>query len=215
MDLVQLVLINNSTQPGNMIVFKRYETPGTLVAWFSRYLYQRMRVAFSWNPSDWCFIWAATGDTGAGTLLDAAQTVPADHHENGAVVFSYDDVHRTFLFKNERPAPRAPFQPLTILQDEKVVSDAAAVGIGVAGRATFAVPSLANSRVQVDPRGTTWVTFGTAREGEFFDVKDTLEPVQVEFPPNVRSMTVTLNEDNSWSVTRNVMMLEDGESPAT
>ena len=97
------------------------------------------------------------------------------------------------------------------MQDVTVPPNGAIVGIGVAGRAAYAVPAMPNMRVVIDPRSTLWVTFGKAGEGEFFDPADALEPVQIDFPPNVRSLTVTLNEDTSWSVKSNIMMVEESE----
>lgn len=84
--------------------------------------------------------------------------------------------------------------------------NAAAVGIGMAGRATFAVQAQPNLTLQIMPNPTYWVTFGTIQQGEFFTIASYVTPVQVAFPINVNSMTVTLNADNTWTVTPNIMM---------
>jgi len=211
MALKQLVLVNNSKQPGNLIIYHKYEGPYTPVAWFSKYAYTGGHVKFSWNPWDFCFVWGATADIGPGTAFEAGQTVPANVNDARVVNFSYDSEHRTFYFTPLSPEESGHFRPFTVRQDGSIPPNAAAVGIGIAERVTCAVQASPNMWVEIDPRGTTWVTFGAPKQGELFDLNDVLEPVQIEFRPNIDSLTVTLNADNTWSVKENIMMLAEEE----
>jgi rhizosphere induced protein len=203
---LQLILVNNSLNPGNMVVFQQLgaqpaENP---LAWFSKYVYPNTQISFSWDPSDYDFVWAGTGKITSGVVFDASQVVPAKLGTSNQITLSYDGVNHVFYFNSQKAGPQA--DQFTILEDSSLPANAAAVGIGMAGRATFAVQAQPNMTVQIDPVGSTyWVTFGTVQQGEFFTITTQLAPVQVQFPVNVNSMTVTLNADNTWTVTPNIL----------
>ncbi len=210
MDLIQLVLVNNAKQPGNMILFRRFDESQLPIAWFAKYLYPHGRALFSWDPNDMCFVWSAVGAPGKGSAFEIAQMVPADYYGNRAVTFSYDSEHRTYYFKDERPQGE-PYEPLTIIQDQTVPPNGACVGIGFAERIAYAVAARPNTLVRFDPRDALYVTFGAANEGHAFDMKDVLPPVRISFPANIRSITVTLGEDNGWTVKENITREEETE----
>jgi hypothetical protein len=207
MSQLQLILVNNSPNPGNLVVYQQFGAqPSTNpLAWFSKYVYPSTRVSFSWDPTDYDFVWAGTGQIASGVVFDASQVVPAKLGSTNQITLSYDSANRVFFFNHQTAGQQA--NVFTILQDGSLPANAAAVGIGMAGRATFAVQAMPNITVQITPAGATyWVTFGTIQQGEFFTAETLLPPVQVQFPVNVNSMTVTLNADNSWTVKPNILM---------
>ncbi|HET9209607.1 MAG TPA: protein rhiA [Thermoanaerobaculia bacterium] len=207
MSQLQLILVNNSPNPGNIVVYQQLgsQPSSNPLAWFSKYVYPNTQVSFSWNPTDYDFVWAGTGKITSGVVFDASQVVPAALGSTNQITLSYDSLNHVFFFNNQKAGPQA--NQFTIVEDGTLPANAAAVGIGMAGRATFAVQAMPNMTVQISPAGATyWVTFGTVQQGEFFTVETLLTPVQVEFPLNVNSMTVTLNADNTWTVTPNILM---------
>jgi hypothetical protein len=207
MSQLQLILVNNSPNAGNLVVYQRlgagsFATP---LAWFSKYVYPDTQVSFSWDPTDYDFVWAGTGQVTSGVVFDASQVVPAKLGTSNQITLSYDSVNHVFYFNHQTAGQQA--STFTIIQDSSLPLNAAAIGIGMAGRATFAVQAMPNMTVQIAPTAATyWVTFGTIQQGEFFTVEKALTPVEVTFPLNVNSMTVTLNADNTWTVTSNILM---------
>lgn len=204
---LQLILVNNSPNPGNIVVYQQLgsQPSSNPLAWFSKYVYPNTQVSFSWDPTDYDFVWAGTGKITSGVVFDASQVVPAKLGTSNQITLSYDSVNHVFFF-NHQTAGQQP-NVFTILEDGSLPADAAAVGIGMAGRATFAVQAMPNMTAEFSPIGATyWVTFGTIQQGEFFTVESFVNPVQVVFPVNVNSMTVTLNADNTWTVTPNVLL---------
>ena len=204
---LQLILVNNSLNPGNLVVFQQVGSgPSTdPLAWFSKYVYPNTQVSFSWDPTDYDFVWAGTGKITSGVVFDASQVVPAKLGTANQITLSYDSSNHVFFFNHQTAGQQE--NVFTILEDASLPANAAAVGIGMAGRATFAVQAMPNMNVQFNPTNAGyWVTFGTIQQGEFFTSETTLTPVQVQFPVNVNSMTVTLNADNTWTVTPNILM---------
>ncbi|MGH7486803.1 MAG: protein rhiA [bacterium] len=206
MSQLQLILVNNSTNPGNLVVYQQLgpEPSANPLAWFSKYVYPSTQVSFSWDPTDYDFVWAGTGKITSGVVFEASQVVPAAMPSTNQITLSYDLTNHVFFF-NHQTAGQQPNQ-FTIQEDSSLPANAAAVGLGVAGRAIFAVQAMPNLNVQISPAGLTyWVTFGIVQQGEFFTASAMLTPVQVVFPANVNSMTVTLNLDNTWTVTPNIL----------
>jgi hypothetical protein len=204
---LQLILVNNSPSPGNMVVFQQFgaQPVANPLSWFSKYVYPGTQVSFSWDPSDLDFVWAGTGQIQSGVVFETSQVVPARLGTSNQITFSYDGVNHVFFFNHQTAGPQP--NVFTILEDSSLPVNAAAVGIGMAGRATFAVQAQPNMNLEFSTSNITyWVTFGTVQQGEFFIAETTLPPVQVAFPINVNSMTVTLNPDNTWTVKSNILM---------
>ena len=207
MGQLQLILVNNSLTAGNLVVYQQLgASPSTNpLAWFSKYVYPDTQVSFSWDPTDYDFVWAGTGQITSGVVFDASQVVPAKLGTTNQITLSYDSVNHVFFFNHQTAGQQAG--AFTILEDSSLPANVAAVGIGMAGRATFAVQAIPNMTVEISPANATyWVTFGTIQQGEFINVESFVTPVQVQFPVNVNSMTVTLNADNSWTVKSNILM---------
>lgn len=211
MSQLTLILVNNSKNPGNLVVYQSMPDPSSTppLAWFSKYVYPQTRVSFAWDPNDWDFVWSGTGQIESGVVFEASQVVPANLADSNQITLSYDSTNHIFFFKDQGPGPTPG--NFYIKEDSTLPANAAAVGIGMAGRATVVVQALPNFTVQITPKPEYWVTFGIVSQGQFFTITEMLPPVQVVFPPNVNSMTVTLNPDNTWTVTPNVLLRADAE----
>lgn len=206
MGQLQLILVNNSPNPGNIVVFQQLGNmvvPNPL-AWFSKYVYPETQVSFSWDPTDYDFVWSGTGQIQSGVVFDASQVVPASLTTGNQIRLSYDSVNHVFYFNNQTAGQ--PSGQFLIQEDSSLPVNAAAVGLGMAGRASFALQAQPNMNISITPQITYWVTFGTIQQSEFFTIETTLPPVEITFPLNVNSMTVTLNADNTWTVKSNILM---------
>lgn len=201
----QLILVNQSDMPGSLVVFQQYgtEVQSPELAWFAKYVYPNTQVSFSWNDTDYDFVWAGTGQIQSGVVFDASQVIPANAQTSNEITLSYDGTNHVFYFNNQMTGQ--PAGVFIINADSSLPVNAAAAGIGMAGRAAFAVNVQPNIRIQIVPAPTYWVTFGTVKQGEFFTITGGVTPIQVTFPVNVNSMTVTLNADLTWTVQPNIM----------
>lgn len=211
----KLILVNNSTQPGNLIIYQTLGQtqmpPSYTLAWFSKYAYPGTQLSFQWDPTDFDFVWSGTGEIAPGVVFQAAQVVPANLQNSNQITLAYDGTNHVFFFKDQQQGQQQGM--FTILEDSSIPPNGAAVGIGMAGNATVAIQAQPNMNVQMTATGLKyWVTFGNIQEGEFFSAGQTVTPAEITFPPNVNSMTVTLNPDNTWSVYSNIMVSEESAS---
>jgi len=202
----KLILVNNSTEPGNLIIYQTLgNTPTSdTLAWFSKYAYPGTQISFQWDSTDFDFVWSGGGQIVPGMVFEASQVVPANLQTSNEITFSYDSANQVFFFKDQQQGQPNLF---TIREDATLPANAAAVGIGMSGKASFAVQAQPNMTVAINVNNLEyWVTFGTVQQGEFFEIAQLLDPVQIQFPVNVNSLTVTLNPDNTWSIHENVMV---------
>ncbi|MCU1347381.1 MAG: hypothetical protein JWO56_411 [Acidobacteria bacterium] len=206
MSQLQLILVNNSPNAGNLVVYQQLgpQRPQLPLAWFSKYVYPQTQVSFSWDPSDYDFVWSGTGQIQSGVVFEASQVVPANLTTKNQITLAYDPVNHVFYFKSQTAGRQAG--TFTINQDDTIPLNGAAVGIGMAGRASFAVQAVPAVTLQIVPDITYWVTFGTIQQSAFFIAETFVAPVQAAFPQNVNSMTVTLNPDNTWTVKSNILL---------
>lgn len=204
----QLILVNNSNEAGNLVIFQQSgafpRQSATELAWFSKYAYPGTAVSFQWDPGDFDFVWSGAGQIENGVVFEAAQVLPANLTTSNKVILSYDPVNHVFFFHNQCQGDIVG--TFTIQQDSSLPVNAATVGIGVAGKASIAMTAQPNINLMIDSNASYWVTFGAIAQGAFFDIKSALPPVQVDFPPNVNSMTVTLNADKTFTMKPNIMM---------
>ena len=52
----QITLVNNSTAPTALALLQ-----GDSVIWLAKYAYPGTQVRFTWDDTDYCFVWAGTG----------------------------------------------------------------------------------------------------------------------------------------------------------
>ncbi|GGJ39406.1 hypothetical protein [Deinococcus roseus] len=201
----QLQINNNTQQPGSFVIFQTTRAPGPYsVAWQSKYTYPSTTLTFKWT-ANYDFIWSSTAQLTPGVVFQAAQAISATPQTN-RITLSYDLGHHAFYFQNQTEGTQAgTFQ---IQVDSSVPVNAVAVGIGMDSKPTFAIGGQPNMNFQfeIPPANTYWVAFTSGTEqGEVLD-RETLNPVEVVFPINVDSMTVTLNPDLTWKVVPNHLL---------
>lgn len=197
----QLRIVNNSQQAGNFVIFQQQPNTQAL-AWLTKYAYPQTNVTFNWTL-DYDFVWSETGQLTPGVVVEVGQITSATPEQN-QITLSYDLQNHAFFFQNQTQGGDP--STLNLLTDGSVPSGAASVGMGMSGAATFLVQAGPNMHYTFTPHPNYWLVFSnTMQQGEVI-VTESLSPLEIVFPPNVNSMTVTLNMDQSWTVTPNFLL---------
>jgi rhizosphere induced protein len=189
--------INNSVDQGDVCIFQQdpdISNPNVLsLAWFSKLVFPTTTVKFQWQIN-YSFVWGETGTLVPGVLFDASQTWGADLSTNNKVTLAYQGA---YTFENQTKGP----QPgtLYIAEDSSLPINQASVGIGMSGAGTFVVQAQPRLNLTFTPHPRYWIAFGNFTQGQVLDIGQISNPFELDFPPNVYSITVTLNADNTWS----------------
>lgn len=193
---------NDSTTTGEFCVFQ--DAPestvagGCPVAWLVKGAAPTTTVIFRWQVEP-DFVWSETGQLAPGIQVASAQVWPADVDTENQVTFTQVGGIYTFQSQTTGPTPGT----LSILQSGEIPADAASVGIGMAGAATFVVQAQPNITARFEPSSPPvyQLTFGRYTVGQALDPAQLAGQVAtIEFPTNVYSMTAVLQEDNTWEV---------------
>ena len=195
-----LIFVNNSSQTGSACVYQQdpdITIPDVMsLAWFAKRAAPTTRVAFSWSI-EYDFVWSQTGTLVPGVVFVASQTWPADLSNSNQVTFT--NLGGAYTFYNQMKGPRAG--SLYITEDGTIPAGQASVGIGMSGFGTFAVQAQPNMNLVFTPHPEYWISFGNYVQGQVVDISSMNNPAQIQFPPNVYSMTAILNPDNTWTIT--------------
>jgi hypothetical protein len=196
-DRYSLIFVNDSIYPWDACIYQNdldLGVPGVRpLAWFSRRAAPSMRVIFSWEIS-YSFVQAETGTLVPGVVFAAAQRVDTDLATNNQVPFTFKDGYSTFGPQTAGPRPES----LYIRQAGSIPLNTLAVGIGMSDASIYATQAMPNVNLKFTPHPDYWLTFGTFIPGEVLEVEVLNNPLHVQFPPNVFSMTAILQKDHSW-----------------
>jgi hypothetical protein len=194
----KLRVLNNSTNPGNICLYQSAPdtsiSNGLSLAWLSEYAYPTTTVTFDWTV-DYQFMWAETGVVKPGVVFDASQLWETDLRTNNMVTLHYD---QAYTFQDQRVGQQAG--SLVITQDHTIPLGMAAVGIGMSGAGVFACQAQPNMTVVFTPHPEYWITFGNFQQGEVLESTQITNQAKLDFPPNIYTLTATLNADNTWNV---------------
>jgi hypothetical protein len=197
-----LIFRNDSSNTGDACVYQHdpdMDVQDVMsLAWFAKGAAPTTTITFNWTI-DYCFAWDEIGELVPGVIFEAAQIWDADPRGDNCVtlsmleggIYTFSDLKHCGYDGN-----------LYIYGDRSLPVRQAAVGIGMAGAATHVAPAQPNWLWVYTPKPLYlyWITFGTFEPGEILDVDSITHKAPVHFPPNVYSMTATLNEDNTWTV---------------
>lgn len=192
---------NNSTNPGNIIVFQQDPDLGVPnvfpLAWFSKYTYPLTNAEFTW-AIDYNFVWEETGPLVPGVVFKATQDPPANLTTSNQITLEYDAGNGAYYFADQGPGPRPG--NLYIRESASVPLKQASVGIGMSGAGTFAVQAQPNLSLTFTPHPRYYVAFGTFTKGEVLDIQEITNAAEVAYPAGVYHMMVVLNDDHTWSI---------------
>lgn len=195
-----LIFKNNSDQVGDICVYQtdpNIKDPYVMsLAWYAKRTNPDVTDKFTWTI-DYCYVWDETGELIPGVTFEASQTVGGDLKENNSIEFTKEN--GAYQFDN-LVTDKDYNGTLHIQCDDTVPPKEAAVGIGMSGAGTFVRQAEPNMGFSFTPHPQYWVTFGNFEQGQVIDITQISQVGQVQFPPNVYSMTATLNADNTWTV---------------
>ena len=205
MSTYKLIVQNHSSLEGDVCVYQTApDVAGSNVqslAWVTAYAHPTTAITFTWSPDDYCFVWQETSKVSSGITVAASQTWQADLTGQNQVTLTYRN--GGFTFENLQAGPTSG--SLSIMQDASIPVNTASVGIGMAGAPTFMCQAMPNMNVTFTPQPAYWVAFGSFTQGQALNVTEITNPAQITFPPNVYTMSVTLNPDNTWTITPDQM----------
>jgi hypothetical protein len=194
-----VVFVNNSSQTGSACIYQQDPNIGIpdvmSLAWFAKLAAPTTKISFQWTIN-YNFVWSQTGALVPGVIFMASQTWAADLSSTNQVTFTNNG--GAYTFKNQTKGPAQG--NLYITEDGTIPPNQAAVGVGMSGFGTFVVQSQPNMNLIFTPHPEYWITFGNFMQGEVMDITEINNPGQIQFPPNVYSMTATLNADNTWTI---------------
>ncbi|HEX2205314.1 MAG TPA: hypothetical protein VHG91_18540 [Longimicrobium sp.] len=193
-----VTFVNNSNQAGTACLYQQGagSVPNVMsLAWFTKFISPNTTMLFRWSL-DYSFVWAETGVLVPGVVFDTGQLLPADPSSGSRVQFTQVAGGFTFEGEEQGGSPGS----LSIQSSGTIPQNQAAVGIGMSGRGTFATQAQPNTNVVFTPRPAYWLAFGNFVQGQVLDVGRIPNPVRIDFPPGVYSITATLNRDNSWTI---------------
>lgn len=200
-DQYTLTFVNNSK---NDWTFCCYQTDPQIgpkdarsLAWYTKVVAAGSEVDFEWTI-DYSFVWSEMGEVIPGVIFKASQKVPAGLKEKNAINFTRVN-NSAFKFVDQTTDPNSSGS-LVIHQDDKIPHDTAAVGIGMSGAGTFAVPAQPSIDVTFSPHPTYWVTFGDYVKGEVLDTQQMTKKAEVPYGVNVFTMYAILGADNKWTI---------------
>ena len=121
----------------------------------------------------------------------------ADPTGNNMASFTIENDNPTL----SQPVGRGQEGSLTIKDGHTVPHNLFSVGVGVGGKAVYAVNAGPNSQHIFTPSPAYWVcATENVEEGEVIDISTLTQKVRFTFPPNVFSMTATFNKDGTWEI---------------
>lgn len=221
MSLFSIVFVNKSGRAGTVCLYQGAPSlhlrPDAgegnelyTLAWFCKKTNPNTRVKFGWDFK-FHFVWDDLIDMVPGRVVDAGEIVDAGdgfYGEGKGIRLSKKNGAYQFgeTFETGRPG-------YLIQTDSTVPKREAVVGIGMAGAGTFVRPVHINYMYEFTPRGPLeyHIAFGDFETGQILDLEKLTCHTQVDFPPNVYSMLVTLNADDTWTVEPNRMLAHEEE----
>ena len=103
-----------------------------------------------------------------------------------------------YTFANPSRSPESG--SLLIKESASVIPGDALVGIGMAGIPFLMVPCQPNLQLTLTPKPEYWLVSGNFESGQVIGVSEISNACKLEFGLQ-QALHVTLNPDNSWTVT--------------
>lgn len=197
MNNYKLIIQNNSMEYGCVCVFQDHINSGVMpVAWFVKAAHPTTKVYCKWT-TNYSFVWGEMESQRPGSEFEAAQMWDADPSGMNRIVFS--KLNDAYTFKDlSAGAPTGSFE---IMQDSAIPpSNQAFVGIAMSGSPIFVKQAQPNLNLAFSMPSEYWITFGNYRYGEVLRVEEIMNRGKIRFESGVYVMSVTLNQDNTWTI---------------
>lgn len=194
---------NCSRNAGSFCLFQKMpeKTPGLVsLAWFSKFSCPKTTLQFQWEIR-YGAVWGENRSLMPGQCFFLSQYFPVELNGNdgNSVLFSFTEGAYQ-LQKSVKPTPE---NAIGIYMDKNVPFDAAAVGIGMAGKGVFAMMAQPNWNFIFTPQPMYYAVFGSFTEGQVLDLSlmgssVMSNEVRIDFPANVYDKSLVLNQRNEW-----------------
>jgi rhizosphere induced protein len=197
-----LTFVNNSSRFGTACLYQvasDSEVPDAQsLSWFTRDVDSQASVDFDWTL-DYGFVCSQSGPLAPGKVFGVPPHLSANLTTTNEVTFSRAPSEAPlYAFGSQTAGPRAG--SLYIHEDHTVRAGEASVGISMSGAGVFAIQAQPDSDLVFTPHPAYWLTFGRFQQGEVLDIGAIINSAKIDFPAGVYAMTVTLNGDDTFTV---------------
>ena len=192
---------NQSNQSWSFVVYQQPPANAESLAWFASpfNIGVGSEITFSWNLS-YQFVWAATGVLQPGINFSALGMKDCD--PTGANTTNFTITNNTPGLSDSVFGSASG--TLKIVDGRDVPPNKYSVAVAMSQNGVFAVNAGPNLTHVFTPTPTYWVTaMQNVKEGDVMDINTVTQNTQLKFPPNVYSLTATLQADNTWAVVQN------------
>jgi hypothetical protein len=194
-----VTITNHSSHSNYFMIFQddpgSFDSNAMALAWFSKYSNPgpNITVKFTWTV-DWGFSWADTGTLSPGIVFDASDKVPISTGNNKITL----DYNGAYQFTNQQAG--ADPNLFYIAETTNIpIKSSASVGITMSGSTVYAAQARPNTNITATPHPKYYLAYGNYQEGEVIDISSVNNPLPLNYPAGVYSLSTTLNANDSWS----------------
>lgn len=194
---------NNSTVFGSFCIYQASSQPDITnpnimsLAWLTKAAFPTTSLSFKWGI-DYSFVWDETGPLIPGVVFDASQQVPCDPVTNNNITLAYKNNAYNFTGLGHGGQNGT----LNVTGDTSIPPvNNASVGIAMSGAGTFVQPAQPNMDLVFSLTPTYWITYGNFVPGQVLQISEITQVAQLTFPMGCYELDVTLQRNNSWTVT--------------
>lgn len=204
MSVIYSLEVKNKTNIGGMMcVYQSNPNPEIYrnllpLAWLAVGCQGGVTVNFDWDI-DYQFVWSRTGPLKPGARFKTSEKIETDpfSQDRNSIGLTFDEKHGYKFVESKTPSTKGS---LLITCDNTMENDDAAIGVAMSGKGVFAQNARPNMSFSFTPKPKYYLAFGDFQEGEVMDMnRVTTDSFRIDFGPNCHSLSVTLNEDNTWS----------------
>jgi hypothetical protein len=184
-----VIVQNKSGKDGFALLFAQQSA---YPVWQSKFTYNDVNSVFEWQEN-FGFVWQQYG-----AKNNSQQILPTDLKTNNEITLDYDAQHQAFRFKDQKQGN--PPGTLIINQSSTIPSGTVRIGLAIAGYPAAMQDSHPNSTLTIVQCSKYYVAFDVEEQTGVVNVNKTSKLALLKFPPNIYSLTATINEDFTWTV---------------
>jgi hypothetical protein len=203
--------VTNALKPGTFCVYttcpdNKVQLNLQSLAWFTKAANPKTTLTFEWSL-DYSFVWSQTGKLEPGVLFRASQDFPADPKKPELSKVFLDRANGAYEFTSNALADKTPpAGTLGIYTGGDIPRNDVSTGIGLGGSPALAVSAAPNMGYTFIPKIKYWIAYGYFVCGQVLDLNAMTLIQEIAFPLNVYDVGVTLTEDNTWTLDKNIDM---------
>ena len=200
MTVYDVQVINNSDTPWKFYIYQSppVDASDVTLAWLAtKYVIAPgAQTSFQWSIN-YQLMWSAVGVIRAGVRFIASEYRDCTLRTRNTSKFTFvggEPALSDPIFSGERGK-------LYINDGPNVPSKHFSVGVGMSGKATFAINAGPNLSHVFTPTPTYYIAAADeVQEGEVLNIESITQSAQIKFPQNAYTATATLNKNKTWNV---------------